>query len=126
MPKMPPGAANAAAAGGPLLARVALLGGAVVYGLANSIFNVEGGHRAIVFNRVVGVKDEVFAEGTHFMLPWFERPIIYDVRARPNVIQTTPDAVQAAGDVPHAWNGLGRASVAEYYSGDVEERDCAV
>ena len=60
-----------------------------MYGLANSIFKVEGGHRAIVFNRVVGVKDEVFAEGTHFMLPWFERPIIYDVRARPNVIQTT-------------------------------------
>lgn len=23
------------------------------------------------------------------MVPWFERPIIYDVRARPNVIQTT-------------------------------------
>ena len=23
------------------------------------------------------------------MIPWFERPIIYDVRARPNVIQTT-------------------------------------
>lgn len=23
------------------------------------------------------------------MIPWFERPIIYDVRARPNVIQST-------------------------------------
>ena len=23
------------------------------------------------------------------MLPWFERPVIYDVRARPNVIQST-------------------------------------
>ena len=89
MPKMPPGAASAAAAGAPLLARVALLGAAAVYGVANSIFNVEGGHRAIVFNRVVGIKDEVYEEGTHFMLPWFERPIIYDVRARPNVIQTT-------------------------------------
>ena len=89
MPKMPPGAASAAAAGAPLLARVALLGAAAVYGVSNSIFNVEGGHRAIVFNRVVGIKDEVYEEGTHFMLPWFERPIIFDVRARPNVIQTT-------------------------------------
>ncbi|XP_023637697.1 LOW QUALITY PROTEIN: prohibitin-2, mitochondrial [Capsella rubella] len=25
----------------------------------------------------------VYPEGTHFMIPWFERPIIYDVRARP-------------------------------------------
>ena len=72
-----------------MLARVALLGAAAVYGVSNSIFNVEGGHRAIVFNRVVGIKDEVYEEGTHFMLPWFERPIIFDVRARPNVIQTT-------------------------------------
>jgi hypothetical protein len=59
MPKMPPGAASAAAAGAPLLARVALLGAAAVYGVSNSIFNVEGGHRAIVFNRVVGIKEEV-------------------------------------------------------------------
>jgi hypothetical protein len=42
-----------------LLARVALLGAAAVYGVSNSIFNVEGGHRAIVFNRVVGIKEEV-------------------------------------------------------------------
>ena len=39
--KMPQG--NAAAGG--RLARVLVLGGAAVYGLANSIFNVEGGHR---------------------------------------------------------------------------------
>ena len=37
--------------------------------------------RAIVFNRLGGIKDEVYEEGTHLMLPWFERPIIYDVRA---------------------------------------------
>jgi hypothetical protein len=32
---------------------------------------------------------KVYEEGTHLMLPWFDRPIIYDVRARPNVIQST-------------------------------------
>lgn len=46
-----------AAAGG--IAQVLLGGGLAVYGLANSLFNVEGGHRAIVFNRLVGIKDEV-------------------------------------------------------------------
>lgn len=31
---------------------------------------------------------QVYGEGTHLMLPWFERPIIYDVRARPSLIQS--------------------------------------
>lgn len=32
---------------------------------------------------------QVYEEGTHLMLPWFDRPIIYDVRTRPNVITST-------------------------------------
>jgi len=72
-----------------MLVRALLFGGAAVYGVSNSLFNVEGGHRAVVFNRLVGIKDTVYAEGTHLMLPWFERPIIYDVRARPSLIQST-------------------------------------
>lgn len=32
---------------------------------------------------------QVYSEGTHLMVPWFERPIIYDVRARPSLIQST-------------------------------------
>ena len=39
--------------------RLAAVGVASVYGLSNSIFNVEGGHRAVIFNRVVGIKDTV-------------------------------------------------------------------
>lgn len=41
---------------------------------------VEGGHRAVIFNRIYGVRDDVQAEGTHFLVPWLERAIIYDVR----------------------------------------------
>lgn len=41
------------------LIQVLAVGGATVYGLANSLFNVEGGHRAIVFNRLVGIKEQV-------------------------------------------------------------------
>jgi prohibitin 2 len=83
--KMPAGGGPAA---GRLL-RLAVFGGATVYGLSNSLFNVEGGHRAIVFNRLVGIKDRVYEEGTHLMVPWIDRPIIYDVRSRPNVITST-------------------------------------
>ncbi|XP_024376787.1 prohibitin-1, mitochondrial [Physcomitrium patens] len=77
--------------GGPAgaLVKLAVIGGIGVYAAVNSLYNVEGGHRAIVFNRIVGVKDKVYPEGTHFMIPWFDRPVIYDVRARPNIVEST-------------------------------------
>ena len=53
-----------------------------------SLFNVEGGHRAIVYNRFVSVKDKVYAEGTHFIIPWVERPYVYDVRARAHQVNS--------------------------------------
>ncbi|XP_024379118.1 prohibitin-1, mitochondrial [Physcomitrium patens] len=81
--KMP----NAGPAGA--LAKLVVIGGLGLYGAVNSLYNVEGGHRAIVFNRIVGVKDKVYPEGTHFMIPWFDRPVIYDVRARPNIVEST-------------------------------------
>ncbi|KAE8125498.1 hypothetical protein FH972_020299 [Carpinus fangiana] len=83
VPKVPGGGAASA------LLKVGVFGGLAVYAAANSLYNVEGGHRAIVFNRLVGVKDQVYVEGTHLMIPWFERPIIYDVRARPHLVEST-------------------------------------
>lgn len=46
------------------------------------------GERAIVFNRLVGVKETVYAEGTHMVIPYFEWPIIFDVRTRPRAIKS--------------------------------------
>ncbi|GAA0186271.1 hypothetical protein LIER_33559 [Lithospermum erythrorhizon] len=83
IPKMP----NAGPASA--LIGVGLVAGVGIYVVANSLYNVEGGHRAIVFNRVVGVKEKVYPEGTHFMIPWFDRPVIYDVRARPHLVEST-------------------------------------
>lgn len=57
--------------------------GAAGYGLYNSFFTVPGGHRAVIFNRLSGVRPSVFGEGTHFMIPWFEWAIKFDVRTRP-------------------------------------------
>ncbi|CAE7842334.1 PHB1 [Symbiodinium sp. KB8] len=54
----------------------------------NSIYSVQGGQRAVEFNRLTGVKDAVVEEGTHFCLPWFEWPIIFDVRTRPRMIKS--------------------------------------
>lgn len=71
------------------LAKAVVLAGASLYGAFNCLFTVEGGHRGIVFNRLMGVRDETFLEGTHIIIPWFERPIIYDIRAKPNLINSS-------------------------------------
>ena len=47
------------------------------------ILAVEGGHRAVIFDRFSGVLNQVVGEGTHFFIPWVQRPIIYDIRSRP-------------------------------------------
>ncbi|KAJ3315461.1 Prohibitin-2, subunit of the prohibitin complex (Phb1p-Phb2p) [Boothiomyces sp. JEL0838] len=60
--------------------------GILGYGINQSLFNVDGGYRAVKFSRIGGVKDKVYGEGTHFVVPWFEYPIIYDVRAKPRNI----------------------------------------
>jgi prohibitin 2 len=39
--------------------QVLAIGGITVYGVSHSIFNVEGGHRAVVFNRLMGLKETV-------------------------------------------------------------------
>lgn len=55
-PRMPRGS-SAAAFGG-----AALLGG--IWFLSNSLFNVDGGHRAIKYKRISGVSPEIYNEGT--------------------------------------------------------------
>ncbi|XP_007420472.1 prohibitin-2 [Python bivittatus] len=67
-----------------------LLGaGAAAYGIRESVFTVEGGQRAIFFNRIGGVQqDTILSEGLHFRIPWFQYPVIYDIRARPRKISS--------------------------------------
>ena len=54
-----------------------------------SLYDVKGGTRAVIFDRLSGVKDGVVNEGTHFLIPWLQKSIIYDVRTRPRNISTT-------------------------------------
>lgn len=44
---------------------------------------VDAGHRAVIFDRFRGVQDDVVGEGTHFLIPWVQKPIIFDCRSRP-------------------------------------------
>eukprot|EP00177_Eucheuma_denticulatum_P008585 GFKZ01015637.1.p1 GENE.GFKZ01015637.1~~GFKZ01015637.1.p1 ORF type:complete len:338 (-),score=34.45 GFKZ01015637.1:1021-1947(-) len=84
MPRMPPGGPAGLRALGMLTAGAVGLSSAYRYGL----FNVDGGHRAVLFNRVVGVRENVYAEGTHLRIPFIDIPVIYDVRAKPRNVQS--------------------------------------
>ncbi|KAI9710022.1 MAG: Prohibitin-1, subunit of the prohibitin complex (Phb1p-Phb2p) [Chrysothrix sp. TS-e1954] len=62
----------------------------VTVSVANSaIYDVRGGTRAVIFDRLSGVKENVVNEGTHFLVPWLQRSILFDVRTKPRNISTT-------------------------------------
>lgn len=56
---------------------------------SSAIYDVKGGTRAVIFDRMSGVKDTVVNEGTHFLIPWLQKSIIFDVRTKPRTIGTT-------------------------------------
>ncbi|KAL6949060.1 Prohibitin-1, subunit of the prohibitin complex (Phb1p-Phb2p) [Hanseniaspora vineae] len=56
--------------------------------LQNSLYDVQGGSRAVIFDRLSGVSQTVVGEGTHFLVPWLQKSIIFDVRSKPKNIAT--------------------------------------
>ncbi|CAL8103202.1 unnamed protein product [Calicophoron daubneyi] len=75
---------TAGAAGAGLLAAAAALG----VGVSQCLYTVDGGHRGIIFSRIGGIQDEIYPEGLHFRIPWFQYPIIYDIRSQPRKISS--------------------------------------
>lgn len=72
-----------------LISKVAIPLGVTVTLGQSALYDVEGGKRAVIFDRLGGVKQGVIGEGTHFLIPWLQRPIIYDIKTRPKTIATT-------------------------------------
>jgi len=70
------------------VAGVLLGGGALTLTAYSSLYNVDGGHRAVIFNRLGGVSEQVRTEGTHFRIPWFDIPYDFDIRTRPKTIRS--------------------------------------
>ncbi|KAH6917179.1 prohibitin [Coprinopsis sp. MPI-PUGE-AT-0042] len=54
-----------------------------------SLYDVPGGYRAVMFDRFSGVKSTATGEGTHLLVPWLQRAILYDCRIKPRNISTT-------------------------------------
>ncbi len=44
---------------------------------------VDGGERAVIFDRFRGVLPTVSGEGTHFLVPWVQKPILFSIRSKP-------------------------------------------
>jgi len=63
--------------------------GAISLLLSQSFFLVKGGHKAVIWNRNQGVKDKVVkGEGINFIIPFWEKPKIFNVRITPKAIFT--------------------------------------
>jgi len=58
---------------------------------------VEGGHRAVVFDRFKGVLPKPLAEGTSIVIPVLQSAFLFDVRSKPRVI----NSVTGTKDLQH-------------------------
>ena len=49
---------------------------------------VDGGEQAVLFDRLQGVLEETKGEGTHFLVPWLQKAVLFDIRTRPRTISS--------------------------------------
>jgi len=66
---------------GATLPVIAGIGGLAWLG-SSAVYTVDAGHLAIRYSRLSGIGDPVYREGVHFLVPWLQRPIIFEARAR--------------------------------------------
>lgn len=68
-----------------------VLGSGVAIGLVatNTLYAVDGGQRAVIFDKIRGVLPLTSGEGLHFKMPWIQNAILFDIRSRPRIITTT-------------------------------------
>ncbi|GFP94073.1 prohibitin-3 mitochondrial [Phtheirospermum japonicum] len=70
------------------IARAAFSLGLGATALNSSLYTVDGGQRAVLFDRFRGVIDDTVGEGTHFLIPWLQKPFIFDIRTRPHTFSS--------------------------------------
>jgi len=69
------------------LGRLSGVAAAGLFTVSQCLYNVDGGERAVMFDQLRGgVLPKVSGEGTHFMIPLVQRPIIFDIRTKPREI----------------------------------------
>ncbi|KAF0928981.1 hypothetical protein E2562_011069 [Oryza meyeriana var. granulata] len=56
---------------------------------STALYTVDGGQRAVIFDRFRGVLPVTSSEGTHFIVPWLQKPYVFDIRTRPHSFSST-------------------------------------
>ncbi|XP_018305052.1 prohibitin-2 [Mycetomoellerius zeteki] len=74
--------------GVPMSLKFLAAAGVAAYSVSKAMYTVEAGHRAIIFSRLGGIQKDILTEGLHFRVPWFQYPIIYDIRSRPRKLSS--------------------------------------
>lgn len=59
---------------------------------------VDGGERAVMYDRIQGVLPVAVMEGTHFRIPWLQSPAVMDIRTRPRSISSVTGTKGAMAD----------------------------
>merc|ERR1711865_817647 len=72
------------------LAKAGLFGGVILGGLQASLYDVDVGHRVVMYNRFANpaIEDNVRKEGTGVLMPWVQSPFHYDIRLTPREYPT--------------------------------------
>ena len=52
----------------------------------------------MLFDRLKGVLPETSGEGTHFLVPWLQKAVIFDIRTRPRSISSVTGTKGAPDD----------------------------
>ncbi|CAN0924660.1 Prohibitin-3, mitochondrial [Linum grandiflorum] len=62
--------------------------GSAVAVVGASLYTVDGGERAVIFDRFQGVLPTTVGEGTHFRIPWLQTPNVFDIRTKPHTFSS--------------------------------------
>ncbi|KAK7826652.1 hypothetical protein U0070_007814 [Myodes glareolus] len=49
----------------------------------SALYSMDAGHRAVIFDQFCGIQGIVVGEGTHLLIPWVQKPVIFDCRFQP-------------------------------------------
>ena len=96
-----------------VLSRLSTMTGALAVGaftVNSCLYNVDGGERAVMFDTLRGgILPDVIGEGTHFVIPGIQRPVILDVRTTAREIPSvtgTKDLQQANIKLRVLWHPI--------------------
>ncbi|KAL0008449.1 hypothetical protein SO802_009951 [Lithocarpus litseifolius] len=70
------------------IARAALGLGIATMALSSSLYIIDGGQRTVIFDRIRGILDETVGKGIHFLIPWLQKLVIFDIHTKPHTFSS--------------------------------------